>query len=64
MNLQDLLPEKISDESAYHLTTFLMNLALELQSYYFVQLRRHIDDTTPHQIDASTADEFDDEITF
>ena len=38
-NLSDFLPEKISNEEAYNLVSFFMNLALELESYYFVQLR-------------------------
>jgi hypothetical protein len=47
INLYDLLPEKISDEGAYHLVNFVMNLALELESYYFAQMKRHIDDNMP-----------------
>ena len=39
----DLLPEEISDECAYHLVNFFMNLASELESYYFAQMRRHVD---------------------
>jgi hypothetical protein len=40
-NIYELLPEKISDESAYHLVNFIMNLALELESRYFTQIRRY-----------------------
>lgn len=40
----ELLPKKISDEEAYNLVNFFMNLALELESHYLTQLRRHIND--------------------
>jgi hypothetical protein len=40
-NIYELLPEKISDEGAYHLVNFIMNLALELESHYFTQIRRY-----------------------
>jgi len=46
-NLRALLPEEISDESAYHLVNFFMNLATELETYYFAQMRRHINDSKP-----------------
>lgn len=41
--LHELLPENISDEAAYHLVTFFSELALELEAYYFTQMRRHLD---------------------
>ena len=40
--IRDLLPEEISDECAYHLVNFFMDLAAELESYYFAQMRHHI----------------------
>lgn len=40
-NIYELLPEKISDEGAYHLVNFIMNLALELESHYLTQIRRY-----------------------
>lgn len=43
-NIYELLPEKISDEGAYHLVNFLMNLALALESHYFTQTRRYVRD--------------------
>jgi len=39
--LIDLLPEKISDDAAYHLVNFMMELALTLESHYLIQLRRY-----------------------
>ena len=46
-NLRALLPEEISDESAYHLVNFFMNLATELEAYCFAQMRRYINDSKP-----------------
>jgi len=46
-SIYDLLPEKISDESAYHLVNFFMDLALELESCYFAQMKRYIDNNMP-----------------
>lgn len=46
-NLHALLPEKISDESAYDLVNFFMNITTELETYYFAQMRRHINDSKP-----------------
>lgn len=42
--LIELLPEKVSDEEAYNLVNFFMDLALELESHYFTQLRRYVND--------------------
>jgi hypothetical protein len=41
--LIDLLPENISNEAAYHLVNFMMELALALESHYFIQLMRYHD---------------------
>jgi hypothetical protein len=49
-NLRALLPEEISDESAYHLVNFFINLTVELESYYFAQMRRHINDSKPGKL--------------
>jgi len=46
-NIYELLPEKISDESAYHLVNFIMNLALELESHYFTQIMRYDKNNSP-----------------
>lgn len=39
--LIDILPNEISDETAYHLVNFVMELSLALESHYFCQLRRY-----------------------
>lgn len=62
-NIYKLLPEKISDEGAYHLVNFLMNLALELESHYFAQMRRYDNDDTLGYPDY-LQNEIDDELPF
>jgi hypothetical protein len=47
INIDDILPEKISDESAYLLVNFFMDLALKLESCYFDKMKRYIDDNMP-----------------
>ena len=63
INIYNLLPEKISDEGAYHLVNFFMNLTAELESCYFAQMKRYIDD---NELDQSGIfkDNFDDELPF
>lgn len=64
INIQDFLPEKISDETAYHLATFFMDIALALDSCYFAQMRRHLEHVSgPRSPDDQTGD-FDDEFPF
>ncbi len=46
-DLYDLFPEEISDETAFHLVNFFINIASELESHYFTQMRRYINDNTP-----------------
>lgn len=50
LDIDHLLPEKISDEGAYHLVNFFMNLALALESCYFAQMKRYIDDNAPENL--------------
>ena len=49
IDLCSLLPDKMSDESAYHLVNFAADLALALESYYFCQIRRYHKDNYPPQ---------------
>ncbi len=44
--LIELLPEKISDDAAYHLVNFISELALILEDHYFTQLRHYIPNNT------------------
>mgnify|MGYP003975676109 CR=1 FL=1 len=62
-NIYDLLPENLSDEGAYHLTDFFMKLALELDSIYFAQIRRYINDGISNYPDI-IQDKLDDELPF
>ena len=39
--LNDLLPEALSDEGAYHLVNFMFELALATESQYLAQLMRY-----------------------
>lgn len=43
MNLRKLLPESLSDETAFSLVEFLSQLAATLESHYFVHMRRHME---------------------
>lgn len=36
-----LLPEEISDETAYNLVNFIAELALLIENKYFLQIRRY-----------------------
>jgi len=45
--IENILPEKMSDESVYCLVNFLMELALALESHYFSQIRRYNEDNAP-----------------
>ena len=40
-DLRNLLPEELSDESAYQLVTFFENLTSMLESHYFAQMQRY-----------------------
>lgn len=42
--LIELLPDEISDETAYHIFEFLNNITLELESYYYCQIMQHRSD--------------------
>ena len=57
IKLEELLPEEISDETAYHISEFIMALALAVNSYYFANKRRHCKDCRQNKEDYS-ADPF------
>ena len=42
--LIDLLPEEISDESVYYLVNFFMELSTALESHYYPQMKRFMDE--------------------
>jgi len=45
--LHELFPEGVSDETAYQLVDFFEQLAAELDSYYFAQIKRYLDSQRP-----------------
>ena len=45
--LIDILPEKISDEAAYHLVAFIAELPIALDNHYFAQLKRYEQESDP-----------------
>lgn len=45
--LNELFPESVSDETAYHLVCFFEQLATELDSHYFAQTKRYLDSQRP-----------------
>ena len=61
--IRDLLPEELSDEGAYHLVNFFMNLASELDSHYFAQIRRYVNNDMMDRPD-SLQNEPDDKLPF
>lgn len=63
INISNLLPEKISDEEAYNLTNFFMNLALELESHYFAQIKRYLNEDTLDYPE-NVQDKINDELPF
>lgn len=48
--LHDILPKEISDETAFHLTNFVMDLALAIESHYFTQIIRYGDEVNPPKL--------------
>ena len=45
--LHELFPEGVSDETAYQLVHFFAQLAAELDSYYFAQVKHYLDGQRP-----------------
>jgi hypothetical protein len=45
-NLHDLFPKEISDETAYHLVNFAMDLALALEAHYFGEISQDSEHTS------------------
>lgn len=41
-NLADLLPDDVSDEAAYHLANFMMELSLAIETRYYSQMKRYV----------------------
>lgn len=41
-NLHEFLPDEISDEAAYHLSNFVMQIATTLDEIYYCQILRYM----------------------
>jgi len=48
INLDDLLDEEISDETAFHLVNFFIKLTGVLESRYYSQMKHYVDDNMPY----------------
>lgn len=59
INIHNILPEELSDESAYHLVNFLANLTAELESYYFAEMQRYINNSMPVDLPNYLNDQLD-----
>ena len=46
-DLYDLFSEEISDETAFHMVNFFVNISSALDARYFAQVRRYINENTP-----------------
>lgn len=43
INFDNLFPQDISDETAFHLANFMMDFARVVNAHYFIQKIRHYD---------------------
>lgn len=50
IDLNDLLPDEISDEAAHVLVCFLENLGQLMGSHYYTQCRRHWQEIDPPRL--------------
>lgn len=46
-SLDELLSLDMSDEAAYHLVNFMMELSLTLESHYYGKIKRYYDENFP-----------------
>jgi len=51
INLEELLPKEISEEIAFCMERFMVNLALVVNSYYFVQKKRRCEECNDDRYD-------------
>jgi hypothetical protein len=50
INLYDLFPEEVSDETAFHIVNIFMDITSALESRYFAQVRRYLNEKNPLEI--------------
>lgn len=46
-NLDELLALDLSDEAAYHLVNFIMELSVIIESHYYEKVKRYYDENFP-----------------
>ena len=63
IDINDMFPEELSDETIYHMVAFFANFAAALESCYFAQMRRHLNSMSKSNLMDDTSD-FDDEFPF
>lgn len=44
INWNEILPQEISDEAAYHLVLFVQNLGIKLEKNYYGQIMQYAED--------------------
>ena len=49
-DLHEIFPEGISDEAAYYISQFFMELGLKIESHYYGQIVRYVKDNRPDDI--------------
>lgn len=49
-SLDELLSSDMSDEAAYHLVNFMMELSLTIESCYYEKIKRYYDENFPVEI--------------
>ncbi len=47
VDINEIFPNEISDETAHYLVNFFMDMALALESHYYGQIARYAKDNTP-----------------
>ena len=47
IDFSDIFPEEISDEAAFHLVEFTLNLGQMVESHYYLKVKRYLSDCRP-----------------
>lgn len=49
LEINDIFPEDISGEAAFHLTEFVLNLGQIVESHYYLKVKRYLRDCVPSE---------------
>lgn len=49
-SIYDIFPQEVSDETAFYLVNIFMDITAALESRYFSQVRRYVDENTRFNI--------------